>query len=272
MITPLRRAPAPPPCGSRRFGPVGAALEHGRARDQHIGAGRTTRGAVSGVMPPSTSMSIGRPPTSARDSADLVHRRRDELLAAEAGIDRHDQHEIDQVDDVLDRSTPACAGFMVTPAFLPSARIACSERCRCGPASTCTVMMSEPALAKASRCGSHGAIIRCTSSVFLVMRAQRLHHVGAEGDVRHEMPVHHVEMDPVGAGGLDRAHLLAQLGEVGGQDRRRDEERAGHDGLHDAVRVTRAERAGNAAAASRAPAFNDGASRCASGLSRCGSR
>src|SRR5260221_460506 len=31
-------------------------------------------------------------------------------------------------------------GLSETPAFLPSALIACSERCRCGPASACTVM------------------------------------------------------------------------------------------------------------------------------------
>ena len=42
-------------------------------------------------------------------------------------------------------------GFIVTPAFLPRARIACSERWMCSPASTCTVMMSEPALANASK-------------------------------------------------------------------------------------------------------------------------
>jgi len=42
-------------------------------------------------------------------------------------------------------------GFMVTPAFLPSARIVCSDRWIWGPASTCTVMISEPALANASR-------------------------------------------------------------------------------------------------------------------------
>ena len=136
---------------------------------------------------------------------------------------------------------------MVTPAFLPSARIACSERCRCGPASTWTVMMSAPALAKASRCGSTGAIIRCTSSVFWRDRADRLHHVGPEGDDRHEMPVHHVEVDPVGAGGLDRADLLGELGEVGRQDRRRDAERAGHEASLLPFEVTRGGKAGNAA-------------------------
>ena len=40
------------------------------------------------------------------------------------------------------------------------------------------------------------------------------------------MPVHHVDVDPVGAGGVDRAHFLAELGEVGGQDRWGDERAA----------------------------------------------
>ena len=54
--------------------------------------------------------------------------------------------------------------------------------------------------------------------------AERLHDVRAEGDVGHEMAVHHVEMDPVRAGLVDRAHLLAQAGEVGGEDRGSDED------------------------------------------------
>ena len=33
------------------------------------------------------------------------------------------------------------------------------------------------------------------------------------------MAVHHVDMDPVGAGRVDRPHLLAQPGEVGREDR-----------------------------------------------------
>ena len=49
------------------------------------------------------------------------------------------------------------------------------------------------------------------------VRAQRLHDVGTDRDVGHEVPVHHVDMDPVGAGGIDRAHLLAEPGEVGGR-------------------------------------------------------
>ncbi len=42
-----------------------------------------------------------------------------------------------------------------------------------------------------------------------------------EGQVGHEVPVHDVDMDQVGAGLLGHLHRLAHLGEIGGQDRRR---------------------------------------------------
>ena len=60
------------------------------------------------------------------------------------------------------------------------------------------------------------------------VRAQRFHDRGADRQVRHEMPVHHVDVDPVGAGRVDRAHFLAELGEVGGEDRWSNE-RSGHE-------------------------------------------
>ena len=95
---------------------------------------------TSGPTPPSTSISIGRPAVMALMIADLAERGGNEGLAAEAGIDRHHQHQIDHVDDIFDgadrrarverRRRPSCRAL----------RIACSERCRCGPASACTVM------------------------------------------------------------------------------------------------------------------------------------
>ena len=66
------------------------------------------------------------------------------------------------------------------------------------------------------------------------------------------MAVHDVDMDPVGAGGVDRADFLAELREIGGEDRRGDNERAMHQGLIDiagfagAVRLTRHAGTGNA--------------------------
>ena len=78
----------------------------------------------------------------------------------------------------------------------------------------------------------------------LGVRPQRLHHVGTDADVGHEMAVHDVDMDPVGAGRIDGAHLLAELGEIGGQDRRRDEQRAGIDFLlQSGARLTRCRQA-----------------------------
>ena len=59
------------------------------------------------------------------------------------------------------------------------------------------------------------------------VRAERLHHGRADREVGHEMAVHHVDVDPVGAGFVDRAHFLAELGEVGGEDGGSDE-RGGH--------------------------------------------
>ena len=57
---------------------------------------------------------------------------------------------------------------------------------------------------------------------------QRRDDRGPKGDVGHEMPVHHVEMDPVRARRGDGAHFLAELGEIGRQDRRRHDHWIGH--------------------------------------------
>ena len=61
--------------------------------------------------------------------------------------------------------------------------------------------------------------------------SERFHHIGPEGDVRHEMPVHHVEMNPVRPRLGHRANLLAKGGEVSREDRRGDDG-AGRAGRH----------------------------------------
>ena len=135
---------------------------------------------------------------------------------------------------------------MVTPAFLPSARIACSERCRCGPASTCTVMMSAPALAKASRCGSTGAIIRCTSSVFCVIGRSAFTTSGPKvmtGTKWPSITSRWIQSAPAASTArTSSASLEKSEARIDG----RDAERAGHDASV-YVAVTRAGKAGNAA-------------------------
>src|SRR5258706_10913133 len=51
-----------------------------------------------------------------------------------------------------------------------------------------------------------------------------LDHPRPKADVRHEVPVHDIDMHPVAAALVDRPHLLAEAGEVGGEDRRRDKD------------------------------------------------
>jgi len=55
--------------------------------------------------------------------------------------------------------------------------------------------------------------------------ADRLQHDRADGDVGNEAAIHHIDMDPVGASGVDGANLLAQPREVGRQDGGRYEDR-----------------------------------------------
>ena len=39
---------------------------------------------------------------------------------------------------------------------------------------------------------------------------QCAHNIGPDREIRHEMAVHHVNMNEVGAGRADRAHLIAE--------------------------------------------------------------
>ena len=55
-----------------------------------------------------------------------------------------------------------------------------------------------------------------------------LHQEWPHGEIRDEMTVHHVDMDPVGAGAFTGCDILAQAQMIGGHDGRGDEV-----GVHD---------------------------------------
>src|ERR1700681_2500468 len=55
--------------------------------------------------------------------------------------------------------------------------------------------------------------------------AYRIHDCGAEGDVRHEPAIHDVDMDPVGAGPIDRADFFTEPPQIGRQNGGRDDDR-----------------------------------------------
>ena len=87
-------------CGRRRRG------RRGRPRSRRRRSWRRPRGrgaAVSGAMPPSTWSQIGRSPIMARSARSFGQHRRQEGLAAEAGVDGHHQDEVALVEHVLDR-------------------------------------------------------------------------------------------------------------------------------------------------------------------------
>ena len=55
---------------------------------------------------------------------------------------------------------------------------------------------------------------------------QRFTHHRPEGEVRDEVVVHHVEVDEIRSRPSDRAHLVAEACEIGGEEGRRDPRRA----------------------------------------------
>ena len=61
------------------------------------------------------------------------------------------------------------------------------------------------------------------------MRLECLEHDRAYGDVGHEMPVHHVDMDEIRTSTGDCRHLAAQRRKVGRENRRGDPHRLAHD-------------------------------------------
>ena len=105
-----------------------------------------------------------------------------------------------------------------------------SVRCRWVQASAWTISREQPASMYCLAMTSGVYTIRCASNGTRAVRPGRRDHVGAEREVRDELAVHHVPLDQVDAGGFECGDLVAELGEVGGEDGRGDLDRAGHDG------------------------------------------
>src|SRR5262245_7010990 len=177
---------------------------------------------------PAVDLDVERP--AARHGAqvaDFVQRRGDEALAAESGIDRHDQDEVDHVDDGCHqafrrRRVERDAGLLAERAD----RLQRAVQVRAG-----FHMHRDDVRARLGE-GFEVGIARRDHQVHVedlaAMRPQRLHDVRPDGDVGHEVAVHHVDVDPVGAGLVDRAHLLAEPGEIRCENGRRNGKRSGH--------------------------------------------
>ena len=148
-----------------------------------------------------------------------------ELLAAEAGLDGHDEQGVEVGQDV---------------------EIALQRRARLegepGQGARGTEVAGDGARVGAGL-GVHGDVARAGLGVagrpalrvldhqvaverYGADRLHRLHHRQAEGQVRHEVRVHDVEVQPVGIG--DALDLVGEAGEVRRQQARRDHRFPGH--------------------------------------------
>ena len=109
------------------------------------------------------------------------------------------------------------------------ARPAPRERWRWPTDSAWTMSSSQPASTQRSNVGSGSTTMRWASKGTDAVRPAGGDDVGPEGEVGHEHAVHHVPLDAVDAGLLQGDALLAEPGEVGGEHRGDDRDRAGHD-------------------------------------------
>ena len=113
-ITQPPRGPAPPPGGSPRCLhdtiPAVRSLNTAEPATSALAPARATSGAFSGVMPPSISMSIGRPPASARTLRSFSTALGMNFWPPKPGLTDMTRIEIDEIDHRLDASRPACRG------------------------------------------------------------------------------------------------------------------------------------------------------------------
>ena len=177
---------------------------------------------LSILTPPSTCSAIGWPPAWVQASIRARASRSsqgagDEALAAEAGVHRHEQHQVDLVHHVVHQRQRR--GRVEHQSGL--AALLADQRQR---AVHVAAGLRVEADVVGAGLGEHGhqLVHRLDHEVHVDghrhVRADRRTDHRADGQVGHVVVVHHVEVDPVGAGGDDVAHFLAQAGEVGGQD------------------------------------------------------
>ena len=160
--------------------------------------------------------------------AQLVEGLGDELLPAEAGVDAHQQHHVELVHDVVH---PVERGGRVEHQAGLTAGVADQPE-RAVDVLGGLGVEGDDVGAGLGEVG-HDAIDRLHHQVHVDrrrgVRADGLAHQRADGEVGDVVVVHHVEVNPVGAGGDDVANLLAEAGEVGGQQ-------AGGDAVHGGLR------------------------------------
>ena len=142
---------------------------------------------------------------------DLRQHFGDEGLAAKSRIDGHDQNNVAQMQDILDKLRRGSriehhTRLLAERADLREHAMQMGRRAWLG--------LHQEMIGAGIRKGGKIAL-RLDDHQVNVERlcgraADRLQHDRPDGDVRNEASVHHVDMDPVGAGRIDCAHLFAE--------------------------------------------------------------
>ena len=202
-------------------------LEYGGACDQNVSPGGND--LLSGFgCDAAIDLEVDRAFGVANHFADVADfiEQRDEALATEAGVDGHDQHEVHHVHDVRD----GCGGGGGVQRyarfdFMRFDRLKGAVKMRSG-----FLMDGDDVCTRRHEIGDQvidGGDHEVDVENLFAVRAQAFDDRRAEGEVGHEMAVHHVDMDVIGSGLVNRPHLFAQLRKIGGEDGGGDADGAG---------------------------------------------
>ena len=185
-------------------------LEHRRAGDENVGAAVTTSGAVSGAMPPSTSMRMSRSPISFFTRAILSTVTGMNACPPKPGLTVMTRMRSSR-SSTYSIALSGVAGLSATPAFFAEL----ADRVQRPVEMPGRLGVDGDAVAagpgEGLQVGVAGFDHQMAVEHLVRVRAQGRDHRRSEGDVGHEVPVHHVEVNPVGAGRGDFADLLAEL-------------------------------------------------------------
>jgi len=201
-----------------RDGHAVAVAEDCRARHQHGGAGPNDQGRCRRVDAPiHFQLAPGPVPLDQlTHPSDLRHGRPEKLLMTEPRVDGHDEHLVHIVDDFLqhDRRRRRVDGD-------PGALAQCPDPLHRAVQIAVALPVDEKRVgASRGKLVEKEVRVRDHQMRFegqMRHSPKRLDDRGAHGEIRHEVSIHHIDVDPIRPGPLGLDHLITQAGEVSGE-------------------------------------------------------